>query len=450
MSTLSALLRVIGHRWVAFVCLFLLLAIGATTGAYLKKPSFESSVKLLLNTDTMPLSLSRAELPQINGGSDTTEAVNTLTEILTSRQLMAEVVDNLGPEAFKSAPPSNRLVHAVLGGIDTVTEYLRRALARAGLITIISPRDEMIGNLQGRLQVYHVRQSPVLVVAMTWPNPVVAEQTLNELLALLLDRVAALNGASAEQDLFAQQAKASAAALEQAQTHLRSLQADYDVINPTVEIVRLNDRMFRLEQAQDRQAPTDGPVIVRSPEMGTRMDDLLRRISALEIARAGALALSTDSSAAVREVDAQLSAAHAEYEKETQRLQAAYATDQQRLDRLLAVEDDFIAAQRNADLATEGYRAYRQAAADRNVMRLQQERLRIRIIDPPKTSAAPTGPSRLVLVVLALLGALSAAILIILALDRLGRRGQGGRGEDGNLVWKRRYKDDTQIQRAPL
>ncbi len=69
--------------------------------------------------------------------------------------------------------------------------------------------------------------------------------------------------------------------------------------------------------------------------------------------------------------------------------------------------------------ASDAVRTYSQAAADRNVTRLQQERVRIRVIDTPRPPLRALGPSRLVLMVVAVIAAVLAAVALTLAIDRL-------------------------------
>lgn len=418
MKTTLYLLGVIRRRLILTLVLFVLFALGGVGAAYIKKPTFESSAKLLLNTDSLPLSLSRAELPQIGGGSPTVETISTLIEILTARELMVQLVDDLGEAAFKSPPPSNPVIRAVVEWIDSVSTGLSNNLARFGLIEQISPKDGLIQALQARLTVYPVRQSQVVEVVMTWPTPKVPQMVTARLMELFLARVESLNTLTSEKDLFADQADQTARELAAAQSELRELQQAYDVVNPTQEIQRLNERIALNEQALAVPETKTGVGQESGAIEGSRIDDLLRRISALEIDLAGAQALYARDSAAVREVTARLAAAKAANERETSQIASSLASDRPRLEALLQVEDRFVAIGRTIEAKSDALRSYRQAAADRALMTLQSERVHVRMIDAPAYPLKSTGPSRLVLVIVAILGALLLAVAVSLLINR--------------------------------
>lgn len=415
MTTVIYLIGVLRRRLLLASVLFVLFAIGGIGAAYVKKPVFEASGKLLLNTEALPLSLSRAELPQVAGGLPTVEVISTLIEILTARELVEQLVDDLGVDAFKSPPPSSALLRSILGAVESVSTGLSDRLAAMGLIQKLSPRDGLIEALRARLVVYPVRQSQVLEVAITWPTPAVPQMATNRLLELFMARVDALNALSSDQDIFAEQAKRAQTALGAAQAELRGLQRDNDVVNPTLDIQRLAERIARNEQAL--AAPDTGTAEAggTSPAEGSRIDDLLRRLNTQEIDLAGARALYSAEAAPVREASARLLAAQAALDREITRISRSLEADRARLQALLGVEDRFTAASQSVEAATEALRAYRQASADRKVMALQQERVRIRVIDAPAYPLKAKGPSRLILVILALIGAavMSAGVTLL-------------------------------------
>ncbi len=307
MPTVLKLLQILRSRVLLCLLLSAVLVLAAAAGVYLKRSSFESSARLLLNTDTIPLSLSRAELPAVTGANPTVETMATLVEILTARDLAEALVDDLGVEAFRSPPPSNPIIRAVVNTISSVSKGLSRTFARVGLVTLLSERDELVEAVQARLIVHPVRQSQVLEVAFRWPTPTVPPMVTERIVDLFLERVEALNAPAAEQDVFAEQARLATEELAAAQAHLRTLQDEYGIVDASTEILRLSERIARLSQ----QVPARDGDEARSPEQGSRADDLLRRIAALEIERAGALVLSTDSAPAVREIDRRLEAARA-------------------------------------------------------------------------------------------------------------------------------------------
>ena len=87
-----------------------------------------------------------------------------------------------------------------------------------------------------------------------------------------------------------------------------------------------------------------------------------------------------------------------------------------RLQTLISVEPQLQRLQRNTAILSDSYDVYRKAAEDRRLMREQEARLQIQIVDHPSLPYAPRGPVPLLLVsvgaVLGLIAGIGLAVLL--------------------------------------
>lgn len=421
MSVTLGLFAALRRRRRLILTLFVLLSLGAVAGAYLKRPSYEAHAKVLLNLGGRPISLSRAEVPMPGFVVQTVEALTTLSEVFSSRDLVERLVDELGPEAFESPPPANPVVRRASELFVQIRTAVKVALAEAQLIEPLPPRDALVAEVEEQLSIFPVRQSQVIEVSFGWRNPSVPPLVLRHLLDIYVERVNALNAQTAEQSVLTDQAERAGQALAEAQTQLRALRQGTEIVDPVEERQALTQRIERLAPllggAQGGEA--NGVAIGGRDGPGAEIAALRRQLNELRIERAGALAQYTSDSPAVRAVDAQIAAAEKALAGERTQIEAALAADRARLERVLNAEPRFADAYREVDLAAEAYRTYLQAANDRRVMRLADEELRIKIIDLPAALAPASGASRLVILIAGIVAAAVLASLSGLLVDRL-------------------------------
>ncbi len=421
MSVTFELFRALSRRRRLILGLFVLLGFGVVAGAYLKPPSYQSHAKLLLNLGERPISVSGAEMPPSGAAVQTVEAVTTLSEIFASRDLLEQLVDEMGVEAFQGQPTSNPVLRRGLELVEGLKDTAHRFLVGAQLVEPQSPRTALVSELEKRLSIYPVRQSQVIEVAFSWRNPSVPPVVLRHLLDIYVERVNALNAQTAEQTVLSEEAERARAALDQAQSRLRELRRSTDIVDPAKEREALTDRIEKLAPLLGNSQQDDGAGVAVGGNNGpgAEISALRRQLNELRIERAGAVAKFTPDSPNVRALDAQIEAAEQALGEERAKIEAALDADRKRLEHVLDAEKQFSDAFRNVDLATLAYQTYTQAASDRNVMRLADEEFRLRIIDVPADQAPASGPSRLMILLAGLIAAAMVACLVALLIDRL-------------------------------
>jgi uncharacterized protein involved in exopolysaccharide biosynthesis len=199
---------------------------------------YESDAGLLVqvgreNTDTPP-TVQRGQV--ISQGVQSAD-INSEVQILSERALVEEVVDRLGPDAFK-----NVLVKPD-GGFALMKYYLRLGLRQvktaykefliaAGLEKRLTPREEAILKVADGVKVEPVRDSDVLQLKVRMPSAKLCVDVANTLLDGYFRRRAAIRRPSAGSSFFEQQVQEASARLESADRARAEVRARWNLAAP--------------------------------------------------------------------------------------------------------------------------------------------------------------------------------------------------------------------------
>lgn len=422
MDALRGLMYGLWIRRFLVLTLFVLFSIGALVGTYARDQLFETRAKLLIGFDSRPISISRSELPSEMPGVLAVEAVTTVSELLASREVIEQLVDDLGPESFEGPAPTNPVVVFLSGVVRGVSEGVRAGLLDAGLVEPVSPREALVSEVQESLSVFPIRQSQVIEITFSWPVRDVPPRVVEHLLGMYRERIAAYNAQAAQESILSVEAEVARQRLEDAQQNLARLREVSGIVDPAAQRAFLLQRLQVLEPVLSDDAGSPG-VTVGEDGITGEIASLSRDLAALRIERAGALIEFTETSPSVLAIDARIAATDRELRAAVERVTAAVAQDRAALDALLAIEDAFSRALNEISLASEAFRTYSQAADDRRIMRLGEQELRLRIIDRPPGVATPVGASRFAVLLMGMAISLIAACGVALLVDRLRRKG---------------------------
>jgi uncharacterized protein involved in exopolysaccharide biosynthesis len=191
---LSEIGRALGyHRW-----LIVLVALGSVlvtyAGLQFVSDQYVSKAHLLVK-----LGRENVELPMTveKGGLMSTgvrrEEINSEIQLLTSRQLLESVVDTMGPAAFKlePAPPSTwfqRRKQELRDIVKLVRGQIKEAMIALNLRPRLSEREETLLLVINTLSVEREKDSDVIAISSKLPSAALAEQVVNTLVTLYLDR----------------------------------------------------------------------------------------------------------------------------------------------------------------------------------------------------------------------------------------------------------------------
>lgn len=432
------------HAWLCAITLAVALA-GVLIAAAGRKPSYESTAKLLINVDTLGVSISRADVKYDTAMAQVVEAVTSQAEIIDSDSLIGEAVDKLGADFFypadAGAPSRDSLFRSLVRSFEG---SLHRQLLAMGLEETITPRAALIERFKRALTVYPVRQSQIIEVSFRWSRADVPAKALETLIDLYLAKIAALNAQSNGLDLLDQQTAAAQRRLETDEQQLSRLKAENAVSDLGLERRLLMERVNGLTtQLEGEGVPAISPEGTSASagndaKNGNLMDDapvtadsalaeLRDNLNNLRIARAKMALQFSPGYSHLQELDAQIASAESLLRHQVDTLRQSIATYRRRLQALDLIEPAMNRIQRAVDIDVDTYETYRKATEDRRLMEEQTSRRAVQIVDPPSFPYRPIGMSRLTLLLAGAFGAVGLTLLLVFFVDAVMPWEQRGR-----------------------
>jgi uncharacterized protein involved in exopolysaccharide biosynthesis len=228
---LSEIGRALGyHRW-----LIVLVALGSVAVTYaglqFVSDQYVSKAHLLVK-----LGRENVELPMTveKGGLMSTgvrrEEINSEIQLITSRQLLESVVDTMGPAAFKLEPPPpttwfQRRKQELREVVKLVRGHIKETMIALNLRPRLSEREETLLLVMNTLTVEREKDSDVIAISSKLPSAALAEQVVNTLVMLYLDRRVSVRRDQGVSEFFDEQLNAlrsKLSALDLGKQQLRS------------------------------------------------------------------------------------------------------------------------------------------------------------------------------------------------------------------------------------
>jgi uncharacterized protein involved in exopolysaccharide biosynthesis len=229
---LRPLLRHRGKAILAFVAMFCL----AIVASLAVSDRYVSEARLFIRIGRATVSLDpTATVGQTLALSETREMeLNSVVEVLGSRSLLEEVVDEFGPEVIlkqrlpsngPSKPPTAMEQFKAIAGqaLDTVT----------GLIPSkqISPREQAVLKLNQSIGVEVAKKSAVIRVFCTAKSPELAQRLLDSVIDAFLKQHLRVNRSEGSYEFFEQQLQQNQQQLELASERLRDAKNSLGVVS---------------------------------------------------------------------------------------------------------------------------------------------------------------------------------------------------------------------------
>jgi uncharacterized protein involved in exopolysaccharide biosynthesis len=216
------------HRWT--ILLVFVATVLSTYGALqLMTERYESTADLLVK-----LGRENAEIPStvLKTGLVTAgvqpEEINSEIQLLTSEPLASAVVDKMGPRAFAFEPPRPTTLLEVVKyngrrAIRWVKAEYQSMLIALNLRKKLTEREAAIELVHNNTSASPDKSSHVLTLSVQLPNPLLAQQVAQNLLALYLDKRTHLLRDNDERGFFDMQ-------VQQNQQRLKELDAQRDEV----------------------------------------------------------------------------------------------------------------------------------------------------------------------------------------------------------------------------
>jgi uncharacterized protein involved in exopolysaccharide biosynthesis len=456
----DVLLATLRHKWLilgAWVPITLVAVIVILTAP----PAYRTSGKVLLTSNRVDVSTSAERATELQRTSQMSEGeLASQVEILRSRDLLAEVLEQLSPSVDTGPPPEPSSV--LDRALDAPRALLHSVYVRLHGLPPTEPTDPLywkILEVLARLEVTILPKSNIIEVAFTDPNPEHARDFVNTLMAAYIERYAQMHQISEAEDFFTNQSQLLRSKLDASESELRAARERAGVLaGQQAEIhERLNE--FSAELARARVARAEQEQRVRYLESlqktSAGRNTAPPALVALEAKRAemiGRYRADSERMKAMDEEIARLRAALAGYdgvagvdatagagapgsvlaacdsleglkgkEEALEREKAAYQSQAEFID---ARNLDLNRLERQAKLDEEAYLSYVRTAEESRVSNAleQSKLLRLRIIDRAPLPLLPAGHQKSILLLWGVLGGLVAAIALGVARDMLDPR----------------------------
>lgn len=234
--SLDDLLRPLARHWgkvaLTFVCVFALAIIASLAIS----DRYVSEARLFIRIGRATVSLDpTATVGQTLALSETREMeLNSVAEVLGSRSLLEEVVDEYGPEVIlkqrlpsqgpPQPPTAMEQLKAIAGQVmDTVS----------GLIPSksISPREQAIQKLNQSIGIEVAKKSAVIRLFCTAKSPELAQRLLNSVVEAFLKQHLRVNRSEGSYEFFEQQLSQNQKELELASERLRDAKNSLGVVS---------------------------------------------------------------------------------------------------------------------------------------------------------------------------------------------------------------------------
>jgi uncharacterized protein involved in exopolysaccharide biosynthesis len=447
-----------------FAATFILVA----AATFIAKPTYQASAQILVKPgrENIYMPASGSSSPVINFKHE--ELVNSEIEILKSRSLAMEVLEEMGPDT-------------IYEGIADGSGGLRAAILPTGG-NDKTPAEKALLKMQKKLDVEGIKKSNVIRVSFKHTDPETAAALVNRLTKLFLDRHLSVHKTPQSYAFFQQQSEFLRDKLGKAEARLQELKEKYDLtaldeqqtlllnqvasmrtsLNETVSLaVEEENRIAEIEQLLKTVPITipQGEVVEHNPYL---VNTLEARLVELQIKEKELLVKYTDQNRLVKNVQDEirvvrqtlaanekkkygqtrtgLNPIHQQLQQELLSSKADYRAlmakrDTQRtqlieykgeLDRINRVETEYNQLQQEVDVDRQNYELYLTKFEESRISdAMDSEKIAgVSMIEPAQVPLKPISPKKMLNLVLGLflgaLGGLGLAFLLEFMDDSLG------------------------------
>ncbi|HVC93481.1 MAG TPA: GNVR domain-containing protein [Pirellulales bacterium] len=254
------------HRWK--VSLFFVVSVGAAWAwTALGPKDFRSESKLFVRLGRENVALDPTvtfgQAPAVAIPQTRDNEINSVTEMLRSRVLLEQVVDDLGAEAILDPEDHSLGATGPSGAAEPLADEsdaiakqgtLRQWGSRLGLLTPLTGRQRAIERLRKMVWIEAARKSDVITVACDSPRPELSQAIVSKLVEAYLDHHVRLNRTPGARDFFAEQTERLGRDLGRSEEAMRDLKNSTGVSSLATHRLHLMDRIARLEDERLQSA----------------------------------------------------------------------------------------------------------------------------------------------------------------------------------------------------
>ena len=213
--SLRDFLRVLFKRKTQILLFFAVTFVTVAVATFMAKPTYLATAQILvkLGRENVYVPTSGGAGPVVNFNHE--EQINSEIEILKSRSLAMEVLQELGPE---------NIYENIAGGPSGI-----RAAIFPSKSSPRTPAENALLSMQKALDVQGIKKSNVIEVSFRHTDPEIAAAVVNKLSNLFLDRHLSVHKTPQSYEFFQQQSEFLKTKLSEAEDRLQELKKQYDV-----------------------------------------------------------------------------------------------------------------------------------------------------------------------------------------------------------------------------
>jgi len=287
-STLRDIYNVLfRHQWkiVGFFCAVIVIV---TLGTFLAPEIYKSEAKLLVRLGRESVSLDpTATTGQVVPIFQPREnEINSILEILKSRELVEKIVDEIGPEVILERPDEVLLGDATAVGVtrDAMRKFRQdiRAAAekpwtlmeRMDLHDILKKRDKATLSIMNALEIEVPKASNLIAISYEAQNPQLAHEVISKLIDFYLVKHIEVYSTPGSYDFFIQQTDHLRSKLSQTEEDLRKLKNKTDIASVDEQRTIILGRLGVLQQEIESTEATLAASRARVEELQKSVNEL--------------------------------------------------------------------------------------------------------------------------------------------------------------------------------
>jgi uncharacterized protein involved in exopolysaccharide biosynthesis len=207
------------------------------------------------------------------------EEINSYIQLVASAELMEQVLDEIGIEAFRARPKEpetflQKIKHHVKGAARFVRTQIREVLILLDIKKRLSERQQIMKGLLGGLNVTRERDANVIRVSLRLPDPELARRTVETLLDLYLQRHIQLRSETSIREALDKQTAELLANLNDLQEQTVKIKSKWNLSSVSKQREHLLDRLHGIRRQIDEQHAHRAALRVRRAALAERIETL--------------------------------------------------------------------------------------------------------------------------------------------------------------------------------
>lgn len=242
-------LETIFKRRMAIFTIFAVSLCAALIGNYIATPQYQSEAKILVKVGREATLPTTAMTQPLNVFFNRGEQVNTQIQILESRYLVEQAIAALPPGALEEKKPESLLdwVRASAKNIiSAVTDSARFVLEAVHLVAPVTPEQRRILDFQNRIDVTRMKETDVIQITFTHPDPALAKLFLETYLRAYLQTSSMAMETPGSLDFFSSQTKEVRGELDKAQRQLIDFRRNWNIYDLTLQKEKTSQELSRI------------------------------------------------------------------------------------------------------------------------------------------------------------------------------------------------------------